>query len=138
MYLCNFVIISQCKKMWPFHFIKLKFSLPWDVFAKFGWNWPNVSGGEFFFKSSIYFRNYLLFEKDGTFHLNKFESPTPQDDLWQVWLKLAQWFWKGWFFKFVYVFSQCTYYLPLEINGPIWRNVGKTCSIFLWEIHMYM
>ena len=28
------------------------------------------------------------------FHLTKLESPSPKDALCQVWLKLAQWFWK--------------------------------------------
>jgi hypothetical protein len=27
-------------------------------------------------------------------HLNKLESPPSKDDLCQVWLKLAQWFWR--------------------------------------------
>ena len=40
------------------------------------------------------FLNYLLLEKGGTLHLNKFESPSHKDALCQVWLKLAQWFWR--------------------------------------------
>ena len=40
------------------------------------------------------FRNYLPLEKGGTFHLHKLESPSPRDALYQVWLKLAQWFWR--------------------------------------------
>ena len=39
-------------------------------------------------------RNYLPFEKGGALHLNKLESPLPKDALCQVWLKLAQWFWR--------------------------------------------
>jgi hypothetical protein len=30
----------------------------------------------------------------GEIDLNKLESPPPKDDLSQVWLKLAQWFWR--------------------------------------------
>ena len=41
------------------------------------------------------FRNYIPLEKGGALHLNKIESPLPKDALCQVWLKLAQWFWKG-------------------------------------------
>ena len=32
------------------------------------------------------FRNYLPLEKSGAFHLNKPESPSPRNDLRQVWL----------------------------------------------------
>ena len=39
------------------------------------------------------FRNYPPLEKDGVLHLNKLESPSPKDDLCQVWFKLAKWFW---------------------------------------------
>ena len=40
------------------------------------------------------FSNYLPLEKGGALHLNKFESPSLIDTLCQVWLKLAQWFWR--------------------------------------------
>ena len=40
------------------------------------------------------FRNYLPFGKDVALDLNKLESPSPKDTLCQVWLKLAQWFWR--------------------------------------------
>ena len=40
------------------------------------------------------FRNYLPLEKGGALHLNKLESPSAKDALCQVWLKLAQWFWR--------------------------------------------
>ena len=40
------------------------------------------------------FRNYLPLEKGGALHLNKLESPSPKDALCQVWMKLAQWFWR--------------------------------------------
>ena len=36
------------------------------------------------------YRNYLPLIQGGALLLNKFESPTPKDDLCQVWLKLAQ------------------------------------------------
>ena len=51
----------------------------------------------------LQFGNYLPLEKGGALHLNKFESPVPKDALCQVWLKLAQWFWKSSkiFFNFV-------------------------------------
>ena len=38
------------------------------------------------------FHNYLPLEKGGALHLNKVESPSVKDALWQVWFKFAQWF----------------------------------------------
>ena len=38
------------------------------------------------------FSNHLPLEMGGALHLNKLESPSPKEDLYQVWLKLAQWF----------------------------------------------
>ena len=65
------------------------------------------------------FRYYLPLEKGVALHLNKLESPSPKDALSQVWLKLAQWFLRRRFLKFVNVFSLFPYYLPLENNwGP--------------------
>ena len=40
------------------------------------------------------FRNYLPLGKGKNPYLNKLESPSPKDALCQVWLKLAQWFWR--------------------------------------------
>ena len=63
------------------------------------------------------FRNYLPLEKGGALHLNKLESPSPKDALCQVWLKLAQWFWRRRFLNFVNVFSIFRNYLPLKKGG---------------------
>jgi hypothetical protein len=46
------------------------------------------------FSVFLLFRYHLPSEKGYPLHLNKLESPTPKDDLRQVWLKLAQWFWR--------------------------------------------
>ena len=35
---------------------------------------------------------YLALEKSVVGHLNKLESPSPKDTLYQAWLKLVQWF----------------------------------------------
>ena len=40
--------------------------------------------------------NYLPFGKGVALHLHKLESPSPRDILYQVWLQLAQWFWRRW------------------------------------------
>ena len=52
-------------------------------------------------------------------HLNKLESPSPKDALWQVWLKMAKWFWRRRFLNFVNVFSLFLNYLPLEKCGAL-------------------
>ena len=60
------------------------------------------------------FRNYLPLKKGGGLHLNKLESSSPKDAFCQVWMKLAQWFWRRRFSYFVNVFSLFRNYLPLE------------------------
>ena len=60
------------------------------------------------------FRNYLHFEKVGALHLKKLEYSSLKDSLCKVWLKLAQWFWRGRFFKFIQCISLFRNYLPLE------------------------
>ena len=62
----------------------------------------------------LLFRSYLPLEMDGALHLNKLEFLFPKDALCQVWLKLAQWFWKGRFLNFINVFSLFRYYVPSE------------------------
>ena len=72
-------------------------------------------------------------------HLNKLESRSSKDDFCQVWLKLAQWFWRTNFFNFVNVFSLFLCYLPLEKSGPfIWTNLNPLhlsmlCAKFDWK-----
>ena len=44
----------------------------------------------------MYFHYFEInpLEKGGALHMNKLESHSPKDTLCQVWLKLAQWFWR--------------------------------------------
>ena len=51
----------------------------------------------------------------------KFESPLSKDELCQVLLKLAQWFWRR-FLKFVNVFWLFRNYLPLEKGRALHLN----------------
>ena len=67
------------------------------------------------------FLNYLPLERGGALHLNKLESPSPKDALRQVWLKLAQWFWRRRFLNFVNIFSLFFNYLPLK-KGALHLN----------------
>jgi hypothetical protein len=43
----------------------------------------------------LLFCYYLPLKKGYPLCLNKLESSLPKDDLWRVWLKLAQWFWRS-------------------------------------------
>ena len=61
-------------------------------------------------------------------HLNKLESSSPKDALCQVWLKLAQWFWRRRFLNFLNVFSLFRNYLPLEKGGAL--HLNKLESLF--------
>ena len=47
-------------------------------------------------------------------HLNKLEFPTPKDALFQVCVRLAQWFWRKRFLNSLNKFSLLCYYLSLE------------------------
>ena len=69
------------------------------------------------------FSNYLPLEKGGALYLNKLESPSPKDALCQVWLKLAQWFWRRRFLNFVNVFHYFVIISPCKRAGLfIWTN----------------
>ena len=46
------------------------------------------------FQYFLLFCDYLPLEKSNPLGFNNLESPPPKDDLCQVWLKLAQWFWR--------------------------------------------
>ena len=67
----------------------------------------------------LVFLYYLPWEKGVALHLNKLESPPPKDALCQVWLKLAQCFWRRFLNIFFYIILLFRYYLPLEKGrGP--------------------
>ena len=96
MYFRYFVIISPRKKVWLFIWTNLN-SLYLGMFcAKFGWNWFSAYGEDFYKFVNVCspFCSCLPLEKGVAFHLNKLECPSPKDALRQVWLKLAQWFWR--------------------------------------------
>jgi hypothetical protein len=63
---------------------------------------------------NLLFRYYLPLEKGYSLGLNKLESPSPKNDLCQVWLKLAQWFWIGRFLNDPNLFLHFCDYLPFE------------------------
>ena len=80
------------------HLNKIDSPLPKDALCQLWlkliiWFWKKTFK---FVNVFLLFLNYLPFEKGVALHLNKLESPPPKDALWQVWLKLAQWFWRRW------------------------------------------
>ena len=86
------------------------------------------------------FRNYLPLEKGRALHLNKFESPSSKDALGQVWLKLAQWFWRRRFFLILSMYSRYFVIIsPWKRAGPfIWTNLNPLhprmlCAKFGWN-----
>jgi hypothetical protein len=53
----------------------------------------------FIFRVFLRFRYYLPLEMTNGHHMKKPEFPYPSDDLDQIWVKLAQWFWKRFLIK---------------------------------------
>jgi hypothetical protein len=54
--------------------------------------------------------------------LNKLDCPLPKDDLCQVWLKLAKWFWRRRFLNDTTPFLHFCDYLPLEKDLDLYLN----------------
>jgi hypothetical protein len=71
---------------------------------------------------NLLFRYYLPLEKGYPLGLKKLESPLPKDDLCQVWLKLAQWFWRGRFLNDPTLFLHFCDYLPFEGDLALYLN----------------
>ena len=80
-YFCNFVIISPWIRTRPFIWTNLNPLYPRMPWAKFGWNW-----------------HFVYLDESVALHLTKLNFPSPKDAFCQVWLKLAQWFWRRRFF----------------------------------------
>jgi hypothetical protein len=74
------------------------------------------------FTAFSFFRYYLPLAKSYLLSLNKLEFPLPKDNLYQVWLNLARWFWRRRFLKIFSVFLLFCYYLPLEKGYPLPLN----------------
>jgi hypothetical protein len=79
------------------HYLR-KLSSKYELF------WLSGSLGKTFFNDLtkvLHFRDYLPFEEDLALYLNNVEFRLPKDDSYQVWLKLACWFWRksGGFFS---------------------------------------
>jgi hypothetical protein len=97
------VIISPLKRTWPFIWTNLNSFHPRIICTKFDWFWPTGPGEEDFSNLTLsllsplgerLFRYYLPLERDYSLSLKIPKSSLSKDDVCQVWLKLAQWFWK--------------------------------------------
>jgi hypothetical protein len=76
-----------------------------------------------FKKNSVYFYCFTIISPwIIPLHLNKLESPPPKDDLCQVWLKLAQWFWRRRFLNDPNQFLHFCNYLPFEEDLALYLN----------------
>jgi hypothetical protein len=80
------------------------------------------------FKGLLHFCNYLPLKKGIPRHLNKLESPPPKDYLCQVWLKLAQWFFRRRFLNDSTPFLHFCAYLPLEEDMVLYLNKFESSS----------
>jgi hypothetical protein len=60
--------------------------------------------------------------------LNKLEFPSPKDNMHQIWLILACWFWRTRFLKMFSVFLLFCYYRPFVKDDPF--NLKKKKWIF--------
>jgi hypothetical protein len=61
-------------------------------------------------------------EKGYPLRLNNIKSSTPKDDLCQVWLKLAPWFWRRGFLNDPYPFFHFCDYLLFEEDMALYLN----------------
>ena len=119
MYFHYFVIISPWKKEWPFsyrNFIQGRFVLNLVEYC------PVLLEKKILKFRQCFFHDFVIisaWKMGRALHLNKIESSLHKVDLYQVWLKLAEWFWRRRFFKFVNVFSLfCNYPPPWKNEGP--------------------
>jgi hypothetical protein len=91
-----FLWLSPLVRDLAFYLNKLEFLSPKDNVYQVWLNLACWFSRRFLkiFSVFLLFCYYLPLEKGNPLHLNKLESPSLKDDLCQVWLKLAQWFWR--------------------------------------------
>jgi hypothetical protein len=96
-YCYSFAIISPWKGVTPFIWTNLNPLPPKDDLCKV---WFKLA--QWFWRSRflndptpfLHFCDYLPLEEDLALYLNKLKFPSPKDNLYQVWLNLACWFWR--------------------------------------------
>ena len=103
--------------------------------AKFDWNWPYNSGEECVLILSMYFCNFVIishWKRAGPFiwtNLNPLYLRMLCAKFCQVWLKLAQWFWKENFQISPMYFRYFVIIFPFKRAWPfIWANLNPPSS----------
>jgi hypothetical protein len=74
------------------------------------------------FSVFLLFCYYIPVERGYPIPLQTLESSPSKDDLCQVWLKLAQWFWRKNIFKLPHPFLHFCDYLPFEEDLALYLN----------------
>jgi hypothetical protein len=106
---------------------KLEFPLPKDTLYQVWSNLAHWFWRRFLkiFNVFLLFCYYLPLEKGYPLLLNKLQSPSPKNDLCQVWLKLAQWFCRTRFSNDTIQFYSFVIISPLKRTWPfIWTNLN--------------
>ena len=80
----------------------------------------------------LQFCNYLPLAKGLVLNLNKLETPSPKDAFCQVWVNLAEWFWRRRFLNFVNEFMLFRNYLPLGKGLALHLNKFESPSPNFW------
>ena len=94
---------------------------------------------EFFniFKLILLICYYIPLDMGMILHLNKFESPPSKNAMFQIWLKLAQWFWRRKFLKYFQYNSKISLFSPFEEgHGPYFEQtwIPFTNGCFMWSL----
>ena len=110
----------------PHHPIDLWWFVP--SLVKIG---PVVLKKKIFYFVNVFslFCYYLPLWNDVALYLNKLQSPSPKDALYQVWSKWAQWFWRN-FLNFVNLFCNFVIISPYEMTWPFtWIPFTQECFV---------
>jgi hypothetical protein len=119
----GFIVLKNKIFKWPH---------PWLILACWFWR-------RFFkiFCVLLLFRYYLTLEMGYPLPLETLESSSFKGDLYQVWLKLAHWFWRRFLNDPTPFLHSCDYH-PLKSTWPfIWTNLNSLhpriiCTKFDW------
>jgi hypothetical protein len=92
------------------------------------------------FSVFLLFCYYLPLQNGYPLRLNKRESPSPKDDLFQVWLKLAQWLWRRWFLNDPIPFLRFLAHLSWKLKWAILiaRCPSSVCPSVRLSVNFYI
>jgi hypothetical protein len=111
----------SCPPIWPsgiHNYLQYFRKLSW----KYELFWLSCSQGKFFLMTSPNFHDHLPFEEFMALYLNNLKFPIPKDDLNQVWLQLACWFWRIFFFRYKHKWIWFSLLSPLLTPGDHYLN----------------